>query len=84
MQEYRMKSSRWDKLIVRNNMKKLYIVQKYIMAESIKDALRVESQYRPTECFINGDFLKNNFITSDLKKKSTKPHISQSRKSVRK
>lgn len=59
-------------------MKRLYVVQKYIMAESIKDALRIEAKYRPSECYIEGEFRKNNFITSDLKKKSTKPRTSQS------
>lgn len=39
-------------------MKKLFIVQKYIVASSIQEALKIERQTRPDECWLDDDWKK--------------------------
>lgn len=47
-------------------MKKLFIVQKYVMAESAAEALKIENTIKPTDIFLDLDFKKNNFTTKDF------------------
>ncbi len=39
-------------------MKKLFIIQKYVVASSIQEALRVEKRTRPDECWLDDDWKK--------------------------
>ncbi len=40
-------------------MKDLYIVQKYIMAESAEEAIKKDKKHKVNEVFIDGDWKKN-------------------------
>lgn len=39
-------------------MKKLYIVQKYIVASSIQECLKIERHTKPEECWLDEDWKK--------------------------
>lgn len=34
-------------------MKNIYIIQKYVLAESIEEALKLEKKIKPDECFLD-------------------------------
>lgn len=39
-------------------MKKLFIIQKFIVASSINEALKIEKNTRPDECWLDDDWKK--------------------------
>lgn len=39
---------------------KMFIVRKYVLAESASDALRKEHKIQPDECFIDDEWRKSN------------------------
>ncbi len=41
-------------------MKKLFIIQKYIVASSIQEALKIEKRSKPDECWLDDDWKKAN------------------------
>lgn len=43
-------------------MKKLFIVQKYIVANSIAEALKKEKKHSSAECFLDSEWRKANLI----------------------
>ncbi len=42
------------------NNQKMFVVQKYIMAASAKDALKKEKNIPPDECYIDAEWKKGN------------------------
>lgn len=49
-------------------MKKLFVIQKYVVANTISEALKIEKHTRPDECWLDDDW-----------KKAHKPEIGGSR-----
>lgn len=47
-------------------MKKLFVVQKYVMAESVEEALKLEKKIKPTDVFLDVDFKKIHFAEKDF------------------
>lgn len=41
-------------------MKKLFVIQKYIIASSITEALKIEKDTKPDECWLDDDWKKAN------------------------
>lgn len=41
-----------------NIMKKLFVVQKYIVARTISEALKIEKHTKPDECWLDDDWKK--------------------------
>lgn len=41
-------------------MKKLYVIQKYVVATSISDALKKESKEQPSDVYLDHDWKKAN------------------------
>jgi hypothetical protein len=39
-------------------MKKIFIIQKLVMAETIQEAIKIEKKYPPTSVFIDDDWKK--------------------------
>lgn len=39
-------------------MKKLFIIQKYIVARSIQEAIKLEKNIKPDECWLDDDWKK--------------------------
>ena len=37
-------------------MKKLFIIQKYVVASSIKEALKIEKNTKPDECWLDDEW----------------------------
>lgn len=50
-------------------IKKLYVVNKFIMAKSAKEAVRIERQYEPDEVFLESEWKKANPIVTSSKNK---------------
>ncbi len=49
-------------------MKKLYVIQKFVVASSIKEALKIEKNFKVDEIFLDDDW-----------KKAHKPEIQESK-----
>lgn len=39
---------------------KRFIVRKYVMASSAAEALKIERKYRPDDCWVDDEWMKNN------------------------
>jgi hypothetical protein len=52
-------------------MKKLFVIQKYVVASSIVEALKLERKIKPDECWLDEDF-----------KKACKPEITKGGKGM--
>lgn len=50
-------------------MKKLYIVQKYVVAGSIKEALKLEQKMQPDDCFLEAAWKMANMSGVSSEKK---------------
>lgn len=46
-------------------MKKLFILRKYIYAESVEEALKIEKKVKPDEIFLDGDWKEYNINKQD-------------------
>lgn len=53
-------------------MKKLFIVQKYVMAETLEEALQIEKKIKPNDIFLDADFKKIHFSDKEFIKEHSK------------
>lgn len=45
---------------MKKKLLKRFIVRKYIMVTSAHEALKVERKYRPDDCFVDTDWMREN------------------------
>jgi hypothetical protein len=42
-------------------MKKIFVVRKFVIASSIKEAIKIERDITPDDCWLDDDWRKNNY-----------------------